>query len=412
MGATNTYTRNIGSLGPGAFTVVTIGLKIDLSIPVETTQIDNVVLIGDDGTLGRERIITNNISYEHTPLRYVDLAVDKTDNVSVVNVGDVVTYHDTVTNKGIVNANGVQIIDPLVKGMVQATWNCVAAQGSSCNAVAGTGPISTTANIGVKSYVLYTLRVLVAACDGLVPNKVTVIPPAGLTDPHPEDNVGLDVDTDGTGANILMNAIFPPIYPGGTFTPTVVLGNYGPDIATNVSTTLALPPGFTIDQLILSQGSYNSATGLWTVGTLQVGQIVTMSLRTDMPAVGGPFTPTVVLGNFGPDVATNVSTTLALPFGFTIDQFILSQGSYNAVTGLWMVGTLQVGQTVTMSLRTAMTSTFTVGQSVTLTVNIDSSAVGNSPQRSQIVIVVSEQPPVIAGPQFNGFSHYLPIVNR
>src|SRR5262249_52429553 len=53
-----------------------------------------------------------------------------------------------------------------------------------------------------------------------------------------------------------------------TITFTVSLSNQGPDAATDVTVQALLPAGLTFVSATPSQGSYNSATGAWTVGTV------------------------------------------------------------------------------------------------------------------------------------------------
>src|SRR5262249_12955630 len=55
---------------------------------------------------------------------------------------------------------------------------------------------------------------------------------------------------------------------GDTITFTITLRDLGPDPATNVQVSDLLPAGLTFVSATPSHGSYNSATGLWTVGTV------------------------------------------------------------------------------------------------------------------------------------------------
>ena len=57
---------------------------------------------------------------------------------------------------------------------------------------------------------------------------------------------------------------------GDTVTFTVTVSNAGPDDATGVQVTDLLPAGLSFVSATPSQGTYNAATGLWTVGAITV----------------------------------------------------------------------------------------------------------------------------------------------
>src|SRR5262249_34198006 len=146
-------------------------------------------------------------------------------------------------------------------------------------------------------------------------------------------------------------------------------------------------------------GSYDPATGTWTIGTLAVGETLTLFITAlvvspnplantasinhsdqfdpnlannsattaidpldaelavgkrvsdPTPNVGDTITFTVTLTNSGPNTATNVTVNDALPPGL---QFVLatpSQGLYDSVTGVWTVGDVTPGVPLTLELQ-------------------------------------------------------------
>src|SRR5205085_1583863 len=74
---------------------------------------------------------------------------------------------------------------------------------------------------------------------------------------------------------------------GDAITYTVTLADNGPDPATNVTVQDTLPAGVSFVSATASQGSYNSATGVWTVGTVSPGtpQTLTLTARVTDPGV-------------------------------------------------------------------------------------------------------------------------------
>src|SRR5262249_29251263 len=147
-----------------------------------------------------------------------------------------------------------------------------------------------------------------------------------------------------------------------------------------------------------SQGTYNPATGVWTVGTLANGATATLTVtatvnnvrplrnaaaadgdqfdpdpddNTDAvivwpqfadlgirksvnnagPNVGDTVTFTLTVANRGLNTATNVVVNDLLPAGLTFVSATPSQGTYNNVTGIWTVGTLARGATATLTIQ-------------------------------------------------------------
>jgi uncharacterized repeat protein (TIGR01451 family) len=189
-----------------------------------------------------------------------------------------------------------------------------------------------------------------------------------------------------------------------TFTLTV--SNAGPIAATGVTVNDLIPTGTTFVSASPSVGTYNSSTGLWTVGTVNSGgnatlQIVatvtTSGAKTNTAEVGASnqfdpdstpnnqasgeddratvtITPTiadlsltkavnnasqstgqnvtftVTVTNAGPDQATNVAVTDLLPSGLTFVSSTPSQGTYNNTTGIWAVGSINNGANATLQI--------------------------------------------------------------
>ena len=98
------------------------------------------------------------------------------------------------------------------------------------------------------------------------------------------------------------------------------------------------------------------------------------------PAEGDTVVFEIEVTNQGTAQATNVSLTDSLPAGITFVSSSLTQGSYNAATGLFTIGTLAVGDTATLLLE----GTVDVGQGGNSITNITTAAVGDQPDPSTV----------------------------
>jgi len=212
--------------------------------------------------------------------------------------------------------------------------------------------------------------------------------------------------------SLAMTTSFPNVDVGQTTSFTLNLLNSGPDTATNVVVTDRLPIGLVFVSATPTQGSYDPATGLWTVGTvpagttaiMQVTAIVTgttaitntaevtaadqrdpdstpnnnnpaeddedsvtitpqvadlsLAMTVDNPqvTVGQPVTFTLNVNNAGPATATNVRVTDQLPQGLTFLR-ATPAGVYNSANGVWTVGTLGNGASASLQITARVEST-------------------------------------------------------
>jgi uncharacterized repeat protein (TIGR01451 family) len=91
---------------------------------------------------------------------------------------------------------------------------------------------------------------------------------------------------------------------------------------------------------------------------------VTKTVNTAAPPLGGSVIFTITATNHGPAAATDVVVTDNLAIPFTPFGATPSQGTFSTVTGIWTIGPLAVGQTVTLTMPgvvggTAFTNTAT-----------------------------------------------------
>ena len=228
---------------------------------------------------------------------------------------------------------------------------------------------------------------------------------------------------------------------GDTIVFMIEVTNNGVVQATNVSLTDSIPDGFTLTGDTTTQGSY--VDGLWTIGTLNVGETATLTLTGTIDAgQGGNRITNVVTAATGDQVdpttdgdsptasvtvndtidlittkgliaatirpnegdlvtfvinvlnngsatttgvfatATNVSLTDFLPDGLTAtdENGTVSQGSYDPATGIFDIGTLAVGESATLFLE----GTVDAGQAGNAIINSTTAATGNQVDPSTV----------------------------
>ncbi len=98
----------------------------------------------------------------------------------------------------------------------------------------------------------------------------------------------LEVDKTISPVELDADAANGPYWFGSYVNYTVVVDNVGPDPATTVSISDVLDPSeLAFDSVVLAtQGSFDSGTNVWTIGTIPDGGQVTLTLRTRLVALG------------------------------------------------------------------------------------------------------------------------------
>jgi uncharacterized repeat protein (TIGR01451 family) len=203
---------------------------------------------------------------------------------------------------------------------------------------------------------------------------------------------------------------------GDTVQFTITLSNLGRLNATAATVSDLLPTGLQLVASSASQGSYNSAAGVWTVGAVANGgsaQLVltanatttgtfsntatitastpsdpnaannvstaslivaaaadlsiTQTASTATPVVGANFQLAITVSNLGPSAATNATLSDLLPAGLQLVSATPSQGAYNASSGTWTVGALANGASAQLSLTVNGTAVGSLVNTATIT---------------------------------------------
>ena len=94
---------------------------------------------------------------------------------------------------------------------------------------------------------------------------------------------------------------------------------------------------------------------------------LTKTVDLSHPAVGQEVTFTVTLTNSGPDSATGISVTDALPAGLDFVRAEQTRGHYDSATGLWEVSELENGTTVVLRVTARVLAASSITNSAEIT---------------------------------------------
>jgi uncharacterized repeat protein (TIGR01451 family) len=289
-----------------------------------------------------------------------DLSITKTDNISAAVPGTIVEYTIVVSNSGPSTATNAIVTDTVPAALTNVTWTCVAAAGSTCGAVSGSGnALSTTPTIGSSSSVTYTVRGTLNASTpagvGTLVNTASVAAPTGMTDASAGNNTATDTDdvTPQADLRIAKSADVPSVLPGGIVTYTVVVSNNGPSHVVGATITDTVPSqltGVTWSCAASAGSACATATGagnaISTSADLNSGSSVTLTI-----------TGTVLPGAAAATM-TN-SATVAPPVGVTDTVGGNETASADVVIGA--VADLSISKTNNVGIVTpGTTTTYTI----------------------------------------------------
>jgi uncharacterized repeat protein (TIGR01451 family) len=253
-----------------------------------------------------ETITSDNLANASTTVVNVeilaDLGISKTNGVSSVMAGAMVTYTIVVTNAGPTAVSGATVTDTLPAALTNAVWTCVAASGNSCPA-SGIGNIGASVDLAAGGRVTFTVSALVASsATSNLSNTASVATPAGIVDSNPSNNSATDTDSVTMNSDLKLS-VMPtpnPVTPGGAVTYNIVVTNTGPSDSSGVALSYLVPNGLTL----------NTASGSgW--DCQQTGNQVTCTRPTIASGTTAPLTFTLTAPASSGDVSNTVSVSAA-----------------------------------------------------------------------------------------------------
>ena len=346
-------------------------------------------------------------------VKEANVAITQTTSSSPVNVGNTVTYTVTAKNNGPDTATNIVIDDTIPTG-----FTATPSIGTYTN---GVWTIPTLAN-GTTATLTITGTATPAMAGTSTTNTATRTSQTEYNN-EPTTSVSTPIYTKEGNITVTNTATSSPLNVGQTGTFTLTATNNGPDTATNIQITDALPTGFTAG--LPTQGTYNPTTGIWTITSLTSGQTasltftgpitanmagttitntatatwteypgtvtipnstiyvkeanvaITQTTSTSPVNVGNPVTYTVTATNNGPDTATNIVIDDTIPTGFTATPSI---GTYT--NGVWTIPTLANGTTATLTITGNATATMAGTSTTNTATRISQTEYNNEPTTS------------------------------
>lgn len=393
----------VGAGAAGVATFTNVG-AIEVFVDTNTDGTDGrITLLGAFGPTVETQDITNQ----------ADLSLTKDVDDATPEVGQNIVYTLVVTNAGAAGATNIEVEDVLPAGTDFVSFTATQGVYDENTGVWTVGDLA----LNGTATLMITATVLTPGA------KVNIAEISASDQPDPDSTPGNNVpgeddQDDATATPNQIDLSLTKIVDDNTpnrnqqITFTITVSNAGPDQATGVVVNDDLPAGITFVSSNPSQGAYDNATGLWTVGAVNSGGSATLTITGTVTTVGAKTntaevvdaneddvdstpdnedveeddiasvvvapnvadlsvtktvddaTPdrnqnivfTIVAANGGPDQATNVAITDLLPAGLTFVSSTQTQGSYVSGTGVWTVGTIDSGANATLTI-TATTAT-------------------------------------------------------
>ncbi|WP_225369756.1 DUF11 domain-containing protein [Methanobrevibacter arboriphilus] len=235
---------NIETLASGASAILQLFVTPTSSVN-GTNVTKNVTLINTNQTA--------NVTV-FVPAVIANLVLNITTSNPTPNVGEKFIYTIIVNNNGSDTATGVKVTDFIPAGL---TFNGYTASQGNYNSTTGIWNVGTIANGTSATLLLYVTPKASVAGKNLINNATIPGQSVNVTIHVPKANVVLSKTTSNTAPRV-----------GQQFRYIIIATNHGPDTATGVKVSDFIPAGLTFNGYTASQGNYNSATGIWNVGTI------------------------------------------------------------------------------------------------------------------------------------------------
>ncbi len=295
-------------LKPGQSLVVTFQVTVD--DPLNLMAITNTA----SATSTQQTIpLTGAVVDPFVP---VDLGLGKAASETWISEADPVQFTITLTNLSTATtATGVEVSDLLPAGF--AYVSNVPSQGTYSD-VTGIWAVGALAPLATATLTMNATAAV--GSGGLVWTNVATVAGLDQVDLNPaNDSAQASVGVRGADLAISKSVDNPAPNEGAAVTYTIAVTNRGPSATTGVEVEEPLTNGLTYVSHSAGQGTYNGASGLWTIGTMASGQVATLTITasvdagtmgtfiTNVSRIAATDMPDPIAGNDADDAFVNVS---------------------------------------------------------------------------------------------------------
>lgn len=405
----NTGVWNVGSITQGTSKTLKIVARVTKAgANTNSAQVSASDQPDPDSTPGNDDASEDDQASATVGGTQIDLSLTNVVANGTIARGETTTFTVTVRNDGSADATGVSVADAIPAGLT--VIGSTPGQGAFANGDWTVGDLaigqSATLELTVRADADGTFSSIAQVSAANQPDVDSA--PANDDGDQSEDDEAkatvvvtplIDLELEVTASANNVNV-------GETVTLTFDLDNNGPSNGSGITVLPVLPAGL-VYVSDTGNGSYDPNTGLWTVGSLASGgdtqlQIVVRvekpgaltpsaevasaneadvdstpgngiaseddqddvtlgGVQIDLevtnevvgsttPDLGDDVTFRVTLANTGASDASGVTLTDLLPAGLTFVSANPSVGSYDETTGIWTVGDVPMGQSVTFDL--------------------------------------------------------------
>ena len=261
----------VGNLNIGASAKLTITATVANRAGV--IILDNMVRVSKVDQNDNE--MPKQVANASFTVQSADLTITNTVDTAAPNQQGNINYIINLTNNGPANATGVTVYDALPQGVTyvssstnQGSYDSKSGNWTVGNVTYGASAkltITTSVDTGTGALEIDNLAVMAYADQpdsNLNNNDATAVVKVNGAD------LSLSNGEDNTSPSV-----------GATVTFTVTLTNNGPLDDTGIIVTDMVPAGLTYLSSVADQGTYNSTTGIWNVGSVANGATATLTLK-------------------------------------------------------------------------------------------------------------------------------------